>query len=543
MITKIAIENFKGIRERVEVEIRPITLLFGANSAGKSSILHALHYAGEIFENHNLDPDRTVSGGSFVDLGGFGNLVHGHDRSRDVSLSFDLDLRGTKLPDYTNPYYGPHDSLLGNDPPSLTGDVHSARIEVTVAWSELRCAAYVKKYTVAINGNWLATISCEPGQPTTTMAFKPDHPVFLPASEFAGWIRDEYLEFPVSGLQVYWAMAKRSGVIHELRSGEVEVTRQKDALPRWSKRLSLNWDFHEGLKAAESYAQSYAEALNLKADVGAGLSRVIVGPGQVLRGWLQEFRYLGPLRETPPRSYSPPRRPDPARWASGLGAWDRLHAGDETLVQAVSDWLSEDNRLNTGYRLQWRKFKELDLDNPLLSQLLTDQAFDQFEKSRTELERMPTLARLVISPQDEGLDLRPHDVGVGISQVLPVVVTALDGDSSLCAIEQPELHVHPRLQANMGDLFIQAAMENKKAILLETHSEHLILRLQRRIRETTKGEPHAGIPLTGSDVAVYYVSQEDGMTRLTKIDLDRKGEFVQPWPDDFFEVDFHERFH
>ena len=57
MITGITIENFKGIRERVKLDFRPITLLFGANSAGKSTILHALHYAREVFERHNLDAE------------------------------------------------------------------------------------------------------------------------------------------------------------------------------------------------------------------------------------------------------------------------------------------------------------------------------------------------------------------------------------------------------------------------------------------------------------------------------------------------------
>ena len=63
MITGISIENFKGIRDRVKLDFRPITLLFGGNSAGKSTILHALHYAREVFERHELSPNFTASGG------------------------------------------------------------------------------------------------------------------------------------------------------------------------------------------------------------------------------------------------------------------------------------------------------------------------------------------------------------------------------------------------------------------------------------------------------------------------------------------------
>ena len=95
----------------------------------------------------------------------------------------------------------------------------------------------------------------------------------------------------------------------------------------------------------------------------------------------------------------------------------------------------------------------------------------------------------------------------------------------------------------MGDLFIEAAVEGKRQFLIETHSEHLMLRLQRRIRQTGKGEPHRGVPVTGNDIAVYFVNQEEGQTRARRIEIDKNGDFIEPWPDDFFEVDFYERFH
>ncbi|MBK1646717.1 hypothetical protein CKO25_19150 [Thiocapsa imhoffii] len=72
MILKaLTLENFKGIREPVRIELSPITLLFGPNNAGKSTVLHALIYGRELFERGNTDPRYTEMGGETIDLGGF----------------------------------------------------------------------------------------------------------------------------------------------------------------------------------------------------------------------------------------------------------------------------------------------------------------------------------------------------------------------------------------------------------------------------------------------------------------------------------------
>jgi len=96
MITGISIENFKGIGERVDFELAPITLLFGPNSSGKSTLIHALHYAREIFERCNLNADQTTSGGKFIDLGRFAAIVHQHDLNCPIiRLGLTLDLKGS----------------------------------------------------------------------------------------------------------------------------------------------------------------------------------------------------------------------------------------------------------------------------------------------------------------------------------------------------------------------------------------------------------------------------------------------------------------
>ena len=96
-ITSLTIENFKGIREPVSVQLKPITLLFGPNSAGKSSIFQALHYLRELLERNNADADRSIAADESFDLGGFRNLVHNHDLNRRIRLKVSIDLAGEEL--------------------------------------------------------------------------------------------------------------------------------------------------------------------------------------------------------------------------------------------------------------------------------------------------------------------------------------------------------------------------------------------------------------------------------------------------------------
>jgi predicted ATPase len=101
-------------------------------------------------------------------------------------------------------------------------------------------------------------------------------------------------------------------------------------------------------------------------------------------------------------------------------------------------------------------------------------------------------------------------------------------------IEQPELHIHPLLQANLGDLFIVASA--RRQFLIETHSEHLILRALRRIRETNAGELNDGDPpFTPDKLSVIYVEATADGTTFKQLRVDEAGEFVDRWPHGFFE--------
>ena len=597
MITRIELENFKGIRERVSLDLKPITLLFGANSSGKSTVIHALHFALEVLKNHNLDADRTTLGGESVDLGGFRNLVHAHDLERRITMLFEFDADGT-LADYTE---GITDTTpVRQSPPgaSLEGaelddQIFTAWVRVEIGWSHALNAPQVFNYEVGANGardNPVIRIEAGAGKgQTASLALWVDHPVFGEQQpQVARWVnapggepRPEFNnENYISGLVADGQVPVTGGM------ASLPVYGQPSAIPIWRRPLRL-W-LTDDMTPIEP---PLIEVRRL-------LSKLAVGIGELLVAKLERLLYLGPLRTIPPRTYRPPLTEDLARWAEGLGAWDALHRNGEHFVSRASDWMA---RLETGYRIELRRVVELDgAAAESLQDLIKQLSYSEgaakprakkqsgsrspkfsdepifgtalFLKNLKALRSATVREEVVLVDERNGVVVRPSDVGVGISQVLPVIVAALfrgkRGGGAFVAIEQPELHVHPKLQVALADLFIEQSSMGSVSdhwFLLETHSEHILLRLLRRVREqstravrgggmrrtrgnvtgsprgqSTDEEDDAGaqgpVPFTPERMSVIYVQRgDDGTTRFVPLRIDETGEFLDVWPEGFFD--------
>jgi AAA15 family ATPase/GTPase len=91
-IQSITLENFRSVQSTVTIPLRPITLLFGPNSAGKSSILQSLLTFREVLKNRNANPHFVYGGGKHIDLGGFEALVNGHDLDKDLKIKIEFTI-------------------------------------------------------------------------------------------------------------------------------------------------------------------------------------------------------------------------------------------------------------------------------------------------------------------------------------------------------------------------------------------------------------------------------------------------------------------
>lgn len=181
------------------------------------------------------------------------------------------------------------------------------------------------------------------------------------------------------------------------------------------------------------------------------------------------------------------------------------------------------------------------LDGDALAEILKEngaikkQVNDWLKKFNLNIEvtnPQDILHKLTINQNELQLDIT--DVGFGISQVLPVIIQGfLSFDDSITVIEQPEIHLHPKMQADLADLFISIASKRKgkniksKNLIIETHSEYLLKRLRRRISEGT---------VKADDVAIYVVKKNENTnfdnSILEELNISDKGNFK--YPEEFY---------
>jgi AAA ATPase domain/Protein of unknown function (DUF3696) len=209
--------------------------------------------------------------------------------------------------------------------------------------------------------------------------------------------------------------------------------------------------------------------------------------------------YLGPLREYPQRSYL---------W-SGERPQDVGKKGEfiaSALLASRKQGLKVEDRV-----AYW--LKELGLIHDFQVKPIVENR--QYYEIRVR--------RFVNSPE-----VLITDVGFGVSQILPVLVLCYYvPEGSIVILEQPEIHLHPSVQAGLADVFIDVIKTRNVQIILESHSEHLLRRLQRRIAEEYKD-------MKPEDAALYFCSIDDtGTSKLTELELDTYGN-INNWPQGFF---------
>lgn len=217
--------------------------------------------------------------------------------------------------------------------------------------------------------------------------------------------------------------------------------------------------------------------------------------------------YLGPLREYPKRSYV---------W-DGASPLDVGRVGERT----VSALLSSRNKgkiISPG-KGKHRMTVEERIGYWLREMGLVDSyTLKPIAENRKDYE-------LRVKTTKDSPEVLITDVGFGVSQILPVLVLCYYmPEGSIIILEQPEIHLHPSVQAWLADVFIEVVTSRNIQIIVESHSEHLLTRLQRRIAEKK---------IDSDKTALYFCQMKGSSSDIERLDVDLLGS-IRNWPDDFF---------
>jgi hypothetical protein len=509
MLTYLGIENFKPFAELQSAELAPITLIYGPNSSGKSSLIQSLLLLRQSLTTPQTGDFSLIPRGAFADLGSFKSLVHKHEGARKLGLQ--VGFTPNKSPQSS----GSMERMIrqADRKVSMTFEACSSPQSRKKDSSRLSAIEY------ELSGGDLLKAGLSRAPSGWGADRQPPQPFELDAVPFR-WSDDQSrmsfatlhstvpLRYPGAGRRsASWAAGAEMSEEEKREDLSARVQQLFDAVadaPFWARgslpgRLDI---------AAPENASEFSRPDRISR---VGFRTVFeVLQGDILR-MFNSIEYLGPLRSYPERFYLIRGGAATSVGTRGENTPQVLFRGSENTQPQINSW-----------------FKAFDIPYSLTLEPLGDDVTGE-------------IVAMHLSDSRNRVQVAPSDVGFGIGQLLPILVQGVISKAQILCVEQPEIHLHPRLQACLADFFIATAGLNSAKPsdrtvqwVTETHSEALMLRLQRRIREGT---------IKPDDVSVLYVwPSPEGTSHIMKLRLDESGDFIDAWPDGFFEESYNEVF-
>lgn len=437
MLRKLRIKNFKAWKDTGDVRLAPLTVLFGGNSSGKSSLGHLLLALKQTAASS--DRRRALHTGdeaSLIDLGTFISCLHGRDPK--VQLEFTLDWASRAAIEVENPLDA-SETYLG----------HGLQLAATLA-ANAQAQPVVRRLRYELHEGDEVRLSATLRQPDDGKVQLETKPYRLVHAQGRKW--------PLDAPEKFYRISEKSLARYQ----------NADFLADFALRVERN---------------------------------------------LESLSYLGPLRDPPRRIYG---------WSGNTP--ENVGSKGEYSVAAILAAEAEGRALSRGHKKHKQRFAAF-----IASWLQDLGVIQSFEVKRTGDGRKEHEVKVKTLGGLTDVDL--PDVGFGVSQVLPAVVQAFYcPEGSSVWMEQPEIHLHPRVQAELADVFISAIRAYEQGrprqvqLIIETHSEHFLNRLQRRIAERI---------LEPEEVAIYFARAGGDGAELEELEVNAYGDILN-WPEHFF---------
>lgn len=432
VIKKIGLTNFKSWKQ-LDMELGSLTVLFGANSSGKTGILKPLLALKQTASS--IDPTRSLNFGTsdrdYVDLGSYRDMVFRHDTGQDIEVRLVWSIPGEGA--FIFPARFPLKFSL------------FAEVSYQIVWRLHEDNVVIKKLRYETEDAFFEMLP-------KTFANKDREAKYNHTYKFP----DDYEELALA-----------------------EKGRYKPTLPPPQSCYGIP---REAIQHYGGFLGSFSKQFEMIMD------RII---------------YLGPLRENPRRSY--------------------LWADDAPQILGIRGERTIDALIASARQKRNDQPQIIDFVEEWLHHL---GLIDEFRVEPISPDR-PYYEPRIRTPGDLSNN-SIVDVGFGISQVLPVITQLfLAPEGSIILLEQPEIHLHPSAQSGLADLFLTVAKERNLQLIIESHSEYLLTRLQRRIAES---EAELATP---QDIRLYFCEMTTDGAQITEVRTNQFGE-IENWPQGFF---------
>lgn len=590
MLRTWTLGNFKAIADEVTLDLAPVTVLVGANSSGKSSILQSMLLVAQTLRAKPGEQPVLLNG-EYVRLGYITDVVHSSKPNAPVVFGFEylqsapispqqapaemeklpICLRATIRPEKANDQvraqlerlemnWGAQEHLVLAPLPDEGHDLRNPRFADVDASPKLRNELQQGVYRHAVVKSSRTFRRIDPFYTQASLRH------FLPSRVLETY--DALTEKAVVALNQIGAQLRASSGpapnprIREIAQDPLLERAVRDRIQRYlstTGKLLKEKDFQEStlwnqeknralnfLRHANTvaewveevqrqvptlYCQKIGAYLNYYASTAELRPKAPVNECGVqakelpadLRLRLElivdffsnHIYYIGPLRESPQFIYALPDYPEVTH--VGLrGEYTASvfeHFKDEVIEYALPPETSSDG-------------KEI-AQAPLAYALEVWLEYMGLLESVTTTDRGKMGTELTVRAQGVARDLDLTSIGVGVSQVLPTLVTGLIAPrGTTFLLEQPELHLHPRVQSMLADFLLGLAKVGKQCIV-ETHSEYLVNRLRRRVAEDVADR-------VLEDIHIFFVEREQGKSQFRRVDLNPFGAVVK-WPRGFFD--------
>lgn len=470
MFTAIDIKNFKAFSDWQSLSLAPITLVYGPNSSGKSSIIHSIMLLRQSLTRPSTQ-GGLVSNGEYVDLGDYSSMVNEHDISKEISF------RVSYTPSKKNSEQSIRSSAFGSS--------HLRSYELGYAYSgtennsTYEGFSYLKQIDI--------TVTNEKKAPVFHAAFKSN-------------LREKSKE----SLSKRLLSAKRFSLLTEDSVADYIERRTRD----WEKqkiedikKVLLKTEFQTDLNFSTPCmaVSGIKPASGLPITAGIILNYTLGETASDLKEKFSTVTYLGPLRSHPSRFYAPKGDQNESVGKLGENVARFIYEQSPEITKKINKW-----------------FEKFEIPYELSARSIGDNVTG-------------TVICLQLRDVRSNVVVGPSDVGFGIGQMLPIIVEGIVRENSIICVEQPEIHLHPRLQAHLADFIIETSKKNQW--IIETHSESLLLRIQARIYQG----------LSKDQVSINYVEPTSRGGEIIHIPLDEEGDFCREFPDGFFEERIREK--